>query len=135
MRRAMNRTVGDKTPESARYGSFLTVEWPSRKGFDRLGWILIRQALEGKLPLFTESPRRLILGNWVCGNGDSRNPYSPSGRSLMRNSATRAGEACRTALVVASVPLRSLRGLEICKSSFGDLHPRAWHHIPDRLEF
>src|SRR5215212_10791760 len=63
MRRAMNRTVGDKTHESARYGSFLTVEWPSRKGFDRLGLILIRQALEGRLPLFTQSPRRLILGN------------------------------------------------------------------------
>src|SRR5215208_1360330 len=63
MRRAMNRTVGDKTHESARYGSFLTVEWPSRKGFDRLGLILIRQALEGRLPLFTKSPRRLILGN------------------------------------------------------------------------
>src|SRR5215204_1407574 len=59
MRRAMNRTVGDKTHESARYGSFLTVERPSRKGFDRLGLILIRQALEGRLPLFTELPRRL----------------------------------------------------------------------------
>src|SRR5215216_247289 len=63
MRRAMNRTVGDKTHESARYGSFLTVEWPSRKGFDRLGLILIRQALEGRLPLFTQSPRMSLLGN------------------------------------------------------------------------
>src|SRR5215208_6144950 len=80
-------------------------------------------------------PRRLILGNWVSGNGDSRNPYSPGGRSLMRNSATRAGDACRTPVVVASVLLRSLRGLEICESSFGDLHPRAWHHIPGRLAF
>src|SRR5215203_6830083 len=74
MRRAMNRTVGDKTHESPRYGSFLTVERPSRKGFDRLGLILIRQALEGRLPLFTESPRRLILGNWVSGVGHSRKP-------------------------------------------------------------
>jgi hypothetical protein len=59
----MNRTVGDKTHESARYGSFLTVERPSRKGFDRLGLILIRQALEGRLPLFTQLPRRGVPGN------------------------------------------------------------------------
>src|SRR5215212_2562582 len=72
MRRAMNRTVGDKTHESARYGSFLTVERPSRKGFDRLGLILIRQALEGRLPLFTQLPRRLIPGNWASGIRGSR---------------------------------------------------------------
>src|SRR5215207_4253291 len=52
----------------------------------------------------------------------------------MRNSATRAGEACTTPLVVASVLLRSL-GLEVCESSFGDLHPSARHHIPGRLAF
>ena len=62
------------------------------------------------------------------------NLYSPGGRSLVRNSATRAGEACRTPLVVASVLLRCL-GLEICQSSFGDLHPSARHHIPGRLAF
>src|SRR5215212_6352305 len=72
MRRAMNRTVGDKTHESARYGSFLTVERRSRKGFDRLGLILIRQALEGRLPLCTQSPRRLILGKRASDNGHSR---------------------------------------------------------------
>src|SRR5829696_8530110 len=71
-----------------------------------------------------ELPRRVLLGNL----------YSPGGRSLVRNSATRAGEACRTPLVVASVLLRSL-GLEICESSFGDLYPSARHHIPGRLAF
>src|SRR5215211_8187680 len=72
MRRAMNRTVGDKTHESARYGSFLTVERPYRKGFDRLGLILIRQALEGRLPLIHQLPRRLIPGNWASGIRGSR---------------------------------------------------------------
>src|SRR5829696_3759606 len=79
MRCAMNRTVGDKTHESARYGSFLTVERPSRKGFDRLGLILIRQALEGRLPLFTKSPRRLILGN--SGHEKSRGVENPGGKA------------------------------------------------------
>src|SRR5215210_7766011 len=74
MRRPMNRTVGDKTHESARYSSFLTVERPSRKGFDLLGWIFIRQALEGRLRLFTELPRRFILGNPVSGIPSSRKP-------------------------------------------------------------
>src|SRR5215217_3728515 len=50
--------------------------------------------------LCTELPRRVPLGN----------PYSTGRPSLMRNSATRAGEACRTPLVVASVLLRSLLG-------------------------
>src|SRR5215208_1830426 len=72
-----------------------------------------------------ELPRRVLLGN----------SYSPGGRSLMRDSATRAGEPCTTPLVVASVLLRSLRGLEICESSFGDLYPSARHHIPGRLAF
>src|SRR5215217_6683462 len=85
MRRAMNRTVGDKTHESARYGSYLTVERPSRKGFDRLGLILIRQALEGRLPLFTESPRRLILGNRAPDIGTSlENLVSASVREGVR---------------------------------------------------
>src|SRR5215217_7618242 len=35
---------------------------------------LAYRKLGDRLPLFTELPRRLILGNWVSGNGDSRKP-------------------------------------------------------------